>query len=99
MRANKLHINSLVAICHRDHETIVIALNIEDYPAIFNDTCVTILIFDILRLVPVRVLYLISLRLQMLLSIQVLLPKCSQAIHGYDSHVPSICPKMGLFNI
>jgi hypothetical protein len=34
MGADELHIHGLVAICHRDHQTIVIAFDVEDNSAV-----------------------------------------------------------------
>jgi hypothetical protein len=35
MCTNEFHLDSLVAVCHQDYQTIVMALNVEDNPAVF----------------------------------------------------------------
>jgi hypothetical protein len=49
MRADELHIDGLVAIRHRDHQAVVIALDVEDNPAVLEDTGVAVPILDVGR--------------------------------------------------
>ena len=46
VRADEFHVDGLEAICHRDHQAIFIALNIEDDPAILQNAGATVLRLD-----------------------------------------------------
>lgn len=64
----------------------VIALDVEDDPAIFQDAGASVLGLDVRRLTPVRLLHLIHPRLQGLLGGWIGFPERSQVADGNDSH-------------
>src|SRR6185369_13100913 len=84
MCADEFHVDGLIAICHRGHQAVVIALDVEDDPAILEDAGTAVLSFDVRRLAPGGLLYLVCPRFQMLLGIRVGLPEGSQVADGND---------------
>lgn len=86
VRADEFHVNSLEAIGHRHHQSIVIALDVEHDPAILQNAGTTVLRLDVRRLAPVRLLHLIHPRLQGLLGVRIGFPERSQVADGNDSH-------------
>lgn len=63
MRADKFHVNRLVAIGHRYDQAIVIALDVEDYSAILEDAGASVLFLDVRRPLPICLLDFINPRL------------------------------------
>ena len=57
VRADEFHVDGLKAICHRDHQAIVITFDVEYDPAILQDAGASVPRLDVRRLTPVRLLH------------------------------------------
>ena len=67
-------------------QAIVIALDVEDDPAILEDAGAAVVRLDIRRLAPDSLLHLIGPGFQGLLGIRVSIPEIPQIADGNDSH-------------
>jgi hypothetical protein len=84
--ADEFHIDRLVVVGNGYYQSVIVALDVEHNPAIFEDTRASVLLLDFGGLRPRSLLGLINPRLERLLGVQVFFPKNPQEFDGYDVH-------------
>jgi len=48
--SNELQVDQLQLVCDDHNQPVVVALDVEYYPAIFQNACIAVLLFDVRRL-------------------------------------------------
>ena len=90
--ADELHIDRLVMVSNRDHQPVVVALDVEHHAAILEDARASILLLDLGGLHPRGLLGFINPRLEWLLGSWVLFPESAEKFDGNDVHGLIIVP-------
>jgi hypothetical protein len=93
--ANELHVDGLESVRYRHDQAVVIALDIENDPAIPEETGATVLILDVRRSFPSSMPDLIHPRLESLLGAREPFPEDSQVADCNDPHDGQYSPNMG----
>ena len=86
MGAHKLDEDSAEFIGNTHNETVLITFDIENNASVFKDACSRVALFDLLRVFPMRLGYLVVPGKQVLLGVLVLGPKLLQCIERNNSH-------------
>ncbi len=86
MSAHKFDEDRAEFISDSNNKTVLISFDVENNASVFRDACSRVALFDLLRVFPMRLGYLVVPGKQVLLGVLVLGPKLLQCIERNNSH-------------